>query len=398
MDNNLEVKNRAEEAYLHTYNRFPVAFSHGEGVYLFDVNGKAYLDFGSGIGVCALGYHHPVYTAGLQAQVGKLMHTSNLFYHEEGALAAEHVKAGTGLEHVFFTNSGAEAIEGALKCAKKYAHEKGMGEEYEIIAMEHSFHGRTIGALSVTGNAHYREPFAPLLPHIRFAVFNDLDSVKALISEKTCAIILETVQGEGGIFPAQTEFLRGIRQICDEKDILLILDEIQCGMGRTGHLYAYQAYDILPDIVTTAKALGGGVPVGAFVCNEKAATLKAGDHGTTYGGNPLVCGAVNLIFDIFKREQVVARAGKMGDYLWKKLEDVKLAHPGLVLAHRGMGLMQGLGLSIAPGEVVSKALEKGLVLLSAGENTLRFLPPLVISTEDVDKMTDVLEGILSDME
>ena len=266
-----EYMDRAENAVLHTYNRFPVVLERGEGVRLYDLDGKEYLDFGAGVAVFALGYGNKAYNQALKDQVDKLIHTSNLFYNMPMTEAAEKLLKASGLSKVFFTNSGTEAIEGAIKAARKYAWLRDGSTDHEIIAMKHSFHGRSLGALSVTGNAHYQEPFKPLIGGIRFADFNDLDSVKEQITEKTCAIILEPVQGEGGIYPASREFLQGLRSLCDEKDILLILDEIQCGMGRTGSMFAYQDYEVEPDIMTTAKALGCGVPVGAFVLNEKTA-------------------------------------------------------------------------------------------------------------------------------
>ena len=299
-----EYIERAETAVLHTYNRFPVVFDHGEGVYLYDLEGKKYLDFGAGIAVFSLGYGNQGYNEALKNQVDKLLHTSNLYYNVPMTEAAEKLLKASGLSKVFFTNSGTEAIEGAIKAARKYAWLKDKSTDHEIIAMKHSFHGRSMGALSVTGNSHYQEPFKPLIGGIKFADFNDLESVKAQITEKTCAIILETVQGEGGIYPAEKSFLEGIRKLCDERDILLILDEIQCGMGRTGTMFAYEAYGVKPDIMTSAKALGCGVPVGAFVLNEKVAenSLAPGDHGTTYGGNPFACAAVSKVFDLFEEQ------------------------------------------------------------------------------------------------
>lgn len=282
----------AEEALLHTYNRYQIVLDRGDGVYLYDLDGKKYLDFVSGIAVFALGYNNKEYNDALKAQIDKLLHTSNYYYNVPAIEAARKIKEVSGMDRVFFTNSGAEAVEGALKAARKYHYLKTGKADGEIIAMNHSFHGRTFGALSVTGNPHYREAFEPMIGNVKFADINDFDSVKAQVTEKTCAIILETVQGEGGIFPATEDFLSDIRKLCDEKDILMILDEIQCGMGRTGYMYAWQKYGIKPDIMTTAKALGCGVPVGAFLMTEKvgANSLVAGDHGTTYGGNPFACG------------------------------------------------------------------------------------------------------------
>ena len=279
------VIERGEETFYKTYNRFPVVFDHGKGVWLYDEDGEAYLDFGAGIAVMGLGYGDPEFTQAVKDQADKLLHISNLFYSRPAVEAGEKLLAASGMDRVFFTNSGTEAIEGALKVARRYAYNKDHGHDHEIIAMHHSFHGRSMGALSVTGNDHYQEPFKPLIPGIRFADFNDLDSVKALINDKTCAIIMETIQGEGGIYPAAKEFLEGVRKLCDEHDMLLILDEIQCGMGRTGHMFAWQGYGVKPDVMTTAKALGNGLPVGAFLAWGKAAqAMGPGDHGTTYGG------------------------------------------------------------------------------------------------------------------
>lgn len=390
----IEKMNQAEEYVLHTYNRFPVVFEKGEGVCLYDTEGKEYLDFAAGIAVNALGYHYPGYDEALKAQIDKLLHVSNLYYNVPIAEAGEKLVKASGLEKVFFTNSGTEAIEGALKAAKKYAYIRDGHSGHEIIAMNHSFHGRTIGALSVTGNAHYRDPFAPLMDGVKFADFNDIDSVKEQITEKTCAILLEPVQGEGGIFPAEQDFLEELRRICDEKDILLIFDEIQCGMGRTGNYFAWQAYGVEPDIMTCAKALGCGVPVGAFVLGKKAAaaSLVPGDHGTTYGGNPFVCAAVSKVFDIFEKDEILKHVQELTLCLEDALDRLAANHD-CVLERRGMGFMQGLVLKkeYPVGEVVKKALDEGLLVISAGENVLRIVPPLIIRKEDIWKMEEILE-------
>ena len=388
-----EYMDRAENAVLHTYNRFPVVLERGEGVRLYDLDGKEYLDFGAGIAVFTLGYGNKAYNQALKDQVDKLIHTSNLFYNMPMTEAAEKLLKASGLSKVFFTNSGTEAIEGAIKAARKYAWLRDGSTDHEIIAMKHSFHGRSLGALSVTGNAHYQEPFKPLIGGIRFADFNDLDSVKEQITEKTCAIILEPVQGEGGIYPASREFLQGLRSLCDEKDILLILDEIQCGMGRTGSMFAYQDYEVEPDIMTTAKALGCGVPVGAFVLNEKTAqnSLVPGDHGTTYGGNPLACRAVSKVFDLFEEEKILEHVQKIAPYLEKKLDELVEKYDFLT-ERRGKGLMQGVVVSGRPvGEIINKAIENGLFVLSAGTDVLRFVPPLIITEADIDEMAEKLE-------
>ena len=389
---------KAENALLHTYNRFPIVFDYGKGVYLYDTDGKEYLDFAAGIAVCSLGYGDETYTESIKNQVDKLLHTSNLFYNEPTTNAAEKLLKVSGMDRVFFTNSGTEAIEGAMKAAKKYAYTRDGHAGHEIIAMNHSFHGRSLGALSVTGTEKYRTPFGPLIPGIKFADFNDLESVKAAITENTCAILLETVQGEGGIYPATQEFLEGVRALCDEKDILLILDEIQCGMGRCGEMFAYQAYGIQPDILTSAKALGCGVPVGAFLMTEKVAekSLAPGDHGTTYGGNPLVGAAVSTVLDIYEERNIVSHVKEISNYFETELDKLVQKYE-FITARRGMGLMQGLVLTVKPADVCNKALEKGLIVISAGSDVLRLVPPLVIEKSHVDEMISKLESAFSEI-
>ncbi len=406
-----QMMDRAEHVLYKTYNRFPVVFDHGQGVKLYDTDGNEYLDFGAGIAVMGLGYGDEEYTQAVKEQLDKLTHISNLFYNQPSIEAGEKLLAVSGMEKVFFTNSGTEAIEGALKIAKRYHYNKlheAMGDGCdgcedkepdmtgEIIAMHHSFHGRSIGALSVTGNAHYQEPFKPLVPGIRFAEYNDLDSVKALINDKTCAVIMETIQGEGGIYPATEEFLKGVRALCDEHDMLLILDEIQCGMGRSGEMFAWQRYGVKPDVMTVAKALGNGLPIGAFLASGKAATaMVPGDHGTTYGGNPFVTAGARAVLDIFEKRHIVEHVREVGAYLSEKLEELA-AECSVVKEHRGIGLIQGLELTVPVGPVVSKALlEEKLILISAGANTIRFVPPLVIERADVDEMIKRLKAVLS---
>ena len=391
-----EYIDEAESELLHTYNRYQIVLDKGDGVYLYDYNGKKYLDFVSGIAVFALGYHNESYNNALKEQIDKLIHTSNYYYNVPAIEAAKKLKAVSGMDRVFFTNSGAEAIEGAIKAARKYAYLKDGTTDHEIIAMEHSFHGRTMGALSVTGNPHYSEAFEPGIGNIRFATMNDIDSVKALINEKTCAIIMETVQGEGGIHPADEAFLRELRKICDEKDILLILDEIQCGMGRTGYMFAWQKYGVKPDIMTTAKALGCGVPVGAFLLNEKvgAHSLAAGDHGTTYGGNPLVCAAVNKVLDLFETNHIIENVREVAPYLEKRLDELKEKYD-FIIDRRGAGLMQGLEFDRPVAPYINSALDKGLMLINAGQSIIRLVPPLIITKQNVDDMIAVLDTCLS---
>ena len=386
--------NQAEEALLHTYNRYQIVLEKGEGVYLYDTEGKQYLDFAAGIAVCSLGYGHPKFTECLKNQIETLTHTSNLFYSQPVAKAAQNLKKMAQMDRVFFTNSGTEAIEGALKAARKYAYTKGSGK-YEFIAMNHSFHGRSMGAVSVTGNEHYRTPFEPLISGVKFADFNDIESVKAQITDKTCAIILEPVQGEGGIYPADAEFLKQVRAICDENDILLIFDEIQCGMGRTGSMFAWQGYGVKPDIMAMAKAIGNGVPVGAFAMTEQVAeySLVPGDHGTTYGGNPLVCTAVDMVLQIFEEEHIIEHVQEVGAYLEEKLNDLVKTNES-VLERRGMGLMQGLVLNKPVGDVIKKAMEQGLIAISASGNVLRLVPPLVIKKKHIDEMIEKIKKAL----
>ncbi len=390
-----EYIEEAEKALLHTYNRFQVVLDKGEGVNLYDIEGKEYLDFCSGIAVFALGYNDKRYNDAVKAQVDKLLHTSNYYYNVPAIEAAKKIKKASQMDRVFFTNSGAEAVEGAIKAARKYAYNKDGQTDHEIIAMEHSFHGRTMGALSVTGNPKYREAFQPMIGHIKFAQMNDFDSILAQVTDKTCAIIMETVQGEGGIYPAEEEFLKKVRALCDEKDILLILDEIQCGMGRTGYMYAWQKYGVKPDIMTTAKALGCGVPVGAFLMTQKVAdnSLVAGDHGTTYGGNPLACAAISKVLDIFEEDGILEHVKETAPYLEKRLDELCAKHD-CVTTRRGVGFMQGLVFDKPVGDVINKALEKGLILINAGTNIIRFVPPLVITKENIDEMVAILDSCI----
>lgn len=391
-------RNKAEEHLVHTYNRYPVVLERGEGVYLYDTEGKRYLDFGAGIAVCSLGYGHPAFTEALKEQAGKLLHTSNLYYSPAVAEAAQRLSGACGFQRVFFTNSGTEAIEGALKAARKYAFAKESGR-FEIIAMNHSFHGRSMGALSVTGTEKYRTPFEPLIGGVRFADFNDIESVKTQINKKTCAVIVEPVQGEGGIYPADGAFLKALRKLCDENDVLLIFDEIQCGMGRTGTMFAWQGYGVKPDILCMAKAIGNGVPVGAFAITEEVAahSLSPGDHGTTYGGNPFACAAVAKVIELFETEHILERVRETAAYLQKKLDALVEKYPH-VTERRGIGLMQGLALKeeCPAGELVKRAMERGLLLLTAGGNVVRIVPPLVIEKEHIDEMAAVLESCLKE--
>lgn len=396
--NTQEIITTAEEHLFHTYNRYQISLDRGEGVHLYDADGKEYVDFGAGIAVFSLGYNNKEYNDALKAQIDKLIHTSNYFYNEPAAKAAKAITEVSGMDRVFFTNSGTEAIEGAIKLAKKYAYLKDGSTDHEIIAMQHSFHGRSMGALAVTGNRHYQEAFGPMIPGIKFAQYNNLASVDELVNDKTCAIIFETVQGEGGIYPAKPEFIKGVRKLCDEKGILLILDEIQCGMGRTGTMFAYEQYGVKPDILTVAKALGCGVPVGAFLAREEVAkALVPGDHGTTYGGNPLACAAAVKVLELFKKQNVLDNVKKVSAYLEKKLDEI-VAEYDYVVERRGLGLMQGLEINTDVKDlkkVIAACLDNGLILFTAGTNVIRFVPPLVISEADVDEMITKLKKALA---
>lgn len=391
--NTKECIETAESSILHTYNRYQLSIDKGDGVYLYDSDGNKYLDFQAGIAVYAFGYGNKKINDALKEQIDKIVHTSNLYYNEPAATAAKRLTKLAGMDRVFFTNSGTEAIEGAVKTARRYAYDKDGCTDHEIIAMKHSFHGRSMGALSVTGNEKYQEPFKPLIGGVKFAEFNNLDSVKSLINDKTCAIILEPVQGEGGIYPATEEFMKGIRKICDENDILLIFDEIQCGMGRTGRMFAHEHYDVKPDIMTLAKALGCGVPVGAFLTTEKAAALKPGDHGTTYGGNPFAAAAVNAVLDLFEETNVLENVIEVSEYFEKELDKITEDFE-CVSGHRGKGLMQGLILNRPANDVVLKAIDNGLLVITAGAQILRMLPPLIITKENVDEMIKILRKAL----
>lgn len=381
---------------LEIYNKFELTLARGESVYLYDDKNREFLDFSSGIGVCALGYNHKLFNQALKKQIDKLLHTSNLYFNEEALKAAKNLAKASQLSRVFFTNSGTESVEGAMKVAKKYAFNKGI-KNPSFIAFKNSFHGRTLGALSLTANEKYKKPFKPLISGIKFATFNDLESVKKLLNEKTCAIVLESVQGEGGINPATPEFYKALRKLCDERGILLISDEIQCGMGRSGKFFAYEHSQIVPDVAVFAKALGCGVAVGAFGMSERVAqnSLKAGDHGSTYGGNPLACAAVNAVFEIYAKEKILSRVAKLTPYLEKALDELT-SEFDFCEERRGLGFMQGLRLNakIKVADVLKKCRENRLLLLSCSKNDLRFLPPLIIEKEHIDVMAEKLRAVL----
>ena len=386
-----------EENLIHVYNRFPVAFDHGDGMMIYDTEGKEYLDFAAGFAVTGLGYNNKELAQALKDQIDKIYHISNLYFHESCGEAAKALNRLSGMDRVFFTNSGSEANEGALKAARRYAYTKNTGR-FEFIAMENSFHGRSFGAVSITGHDSYREPFEPVVPGVKFATFNDLESVKALVSDKTCAIILEPLQGEGGINLATDEFMKGIRKLCDENDILMICDEVQCGMGRTGNYFTFQGFDVKPDIVTMAKAIGNGIPVGAFAMTEEVArySLKPGDHGATYGGNPLACTAVKKVIEIFEREKIVDHVNKVAPYLEKRMDELVETYD-FIVRRKGKGLMQGLEFTIPVGELNQQTLKEGLLVIQAQGNVIRFVPPLIMEEKHVDEMIIRLKRAFKNM-
>ena len=396
-ENMKQAISEAEQVLYKAYNRYQVVFERGDGIRLYDTDGTEYLDFFAGIAVNALGYHYPGYDEAVKAQVDKFLHISNYFYNPPAISAGEKLLKVSRMEKVFFTNSGTEAVEGALKIARRYAYNKNKDSRaYEIIAMDHSFHGRSMGALSVTGKEAYRAPFEPLIPGIKFAAYNDLDSVKALVNEKTCGIIVEPIQGEGGIFPATDEFLKGLREIADQNDLILIFDEIQCGMGRSGEYFAWQHSGVKPDVMTVAKALGNGVPIGAFLTAGKANTaMTPGDHGTTYGGNPLVCAAADAVLTIFERDNILENVRKVGAYLREKLEELRTVTDHIVDI-RGKGMMLGVEFDVPVNPVINNALlEQHMVLINAGTNILRVIPPLVVTEKDVDEAIERLKKALA---
>lgn len=382
---------------MHTYSRYQIVLDRGDGMYLYDTEGNKYLDFAAGIAVFALGYGNKEYNGALKEQIDKILHTSNLFYTVPAAEAAKKLIKASGMDRVFFTSSGTEAIEGAVKLARKYYFKKHGISNSQIISMNHSFHGRSMGALSITGTKKYREAFEPLIGGVVFAKFNNLDSVKELVQENTCAIILEPVQGEGGMYPAAAEFIRGVRKLCEEKDIVLIFDEIQCGMGRTGTMFAYEQFGVKPDIMTSAKALGCGVPVGAFAAVERiAAAFEPGDHGTTYGGNPFATAAVSKVFDLFESERLLEHVNEVAPYLTAKLNGLVEKYD-FIVERRGMGLMQGLEFKQPVKDLIPEIMASGLILISAGANVIRFVPPLIVGKEHIDEMIAIFDQCLSKM-
>lgn len=388
---------RGKNVIMNTYSRFPITFSEGKGVYVKNIDGKQYLDFVSGIAVNALGYGNEDLTEALWEQMKKMMHCSNLYWNIPGIEAAEILIQNSVFDKVFFCNSGAEAIESTLKLARKYG-KKIHGENcYEIITMKQSFHGRTLGAITATGQSKYQKDLNPLLDGIRYGEYNNFESIKDLVSDQTCAILLEPIQGEGGIRPAEKDFLMKVRELCTKKDILLIYDEVQCGIGRTGHLFAYQGYDIPPDVIALAKGLGGGFPIGAIMAVEKcAATFQPGDHASTFGGNPGACTAAKVVLNTLLDKDILENVQKQGEYLRERLEVLKEKYE-IVTDVRGMGLMQGIELSVPVGDIIQSCIDKGLLLVGAGAHVIRFVPPLIVKESEVDEAMLILEKTLKEV-
>ncbi len=386
----------AEQKYIvPTYVRAPMLLTHGKGARLYDSEGNGYLDFMSGIAVTALGHADPEWVEAVCDQASKVAHVSNLFHTAPHAELAQRLVENSFADRVFFCNSGSEANETALKFARKYARRDGAEEKTKIVAFSGSFHGRTMGALATTARAKYQEPFAPLVPGVTFATFNDLDSAAVAIGDDVCAVIVEPVQGEGGIHPAEPEFLRGLRELCDEHDAVLIYDEVQCGLGRTGHLWAHEHDGVTPDVMTLAKPLAGGLPIGATLVTEAVAeVIGPGDHGSTFAAGPLVCRAAEVVFDRISRPAFLAGVREMGEYLLSRLDDVSSSK---VTRVRGRGLLVGVALDRPVKPLLAAARERGLLVINAGENVLRLCPPLIINKEEVDMAVEVIAECLKEL-
>lgn len=390
----MDLITRGNNVIMETYKRFPLIFEKGQGCTLTDSDGKEYLDFVAGIAVDALGHCHPGLMDAMKIQIEKLVHISNLYWSEPGIELAEILTEESGLDKVFFCNSGAEACEAALKLCRVYGKLRKSSDAVEIIAMEQSFHGRTYGAISATGQKKYQANLEPLLPEIYHVPFNDIDALKAQISPKTCGIILEPIQGEGGIYPADLSYLQEVRKICDDENIVLIFDEVQTGIGRSGKLFAYQQYGVIPDVVTMAKGLGGGVPIGGIIAkNHVAEVFTPGTHASTFGGNPFVCATAKYVLETLTTPGFFNSVEKNGAYLKSKLEALKEDHPSIIEV-RGMGLIIGVEVSTDPGMIVAKAMDKGLLLIGAGHNAVRFVPPLIVSKEEIDRAVQMFSECL----
>ena len=385
---------RGSKVIMNTYSQFPIVIEKGKGVYLWDSEGKKYLDFVAGIAVNALGYNDPDYVEQISLQLTKLQHCSNLYWMIPSIELSEILVQNSCFHRVFYCNSGAESVEAAIKLSRKYG-KKHHGENcFEIITMKKSFHGRTLATLTATGQTKYQKGFNPLMPGFSYVEFNNFIELEEAVSEKTCAIIIEPIQGEGGIHPAEKAYLQKVRSLCDKNDIVLIFDEVQCGIGRTGELFAYQLFNIKPDIVSLAKGLGGGFPIGAMLAiQSKADAFQPGDHASTFGGNPLACTAGKIVLNKLLDKGVLENVQRQGKYLKEKLIELKEKYE-MILDVRGYGLMLGIELNCLVKDIVVECMNKGLLLLGAGENVIRFVPPLIIGKNDVDLGLDILEGVL----
>jgi len=394
-----KIFERDDKNYLPVFKRYKIVLERGEGAYLYDINGKKYIDFLAGIAVNVLGHNYPPLVKAISEQAAKVIHVSNLYYTKPQADAAAKLVKLSGLDRAFFGNSGAEANEGAIKLARKYA-KKISHDKTQIITAWDSFHGRTLATLTATGQPHYHEGFEPLPGGFDYVHFNDADELAAKISDKTCAVMLETIQGEGGVYPPKNDYLKKVRELCDKYGALLIFDEIQAGIGRSGKFFAYEKYGVKPDIVTLAKGLAGGVPIGAFICTEEVAkAFKPGDHGTTFGGNPLACAAANVVLDTVPDEKFLAHVEEVGAYFKEKLIGLQKKYPAQIKEIRGEGLILGAQLDKPKKsgvEIVNECMKRGAIINCTVGTVLRFIPPLIITTAQVDEVINILDEVFSE--
>ena len=392
-----KVQKTEEKYLLHTYDRHPILLTHGKGAYLYSEDGSKYLDFLSGIGVMALGYSHPAITKVLKEQAGKLVHVSNLFYTEFPSALAQKLAKLSGLDRVFFSNSGTEAWEGALKIARAVASGRGLKKRTKFLAMENSFHGRTMGSMATTFTEKYRKPFAPVMPGVTFVKFNDVEDLKAKFDDDVCGVCIETIQGEGGVHPVSKEFLKTARELTQKSGALLLLDEIQCGLGRTGKIFAYQHYGLKPDVVTLAKPLAAGLPLGAIIVTEEVAgSIHPGMHGTTFGGGPLACAVALEVLKVIEDEKILAHVKEVGGYFLDLLQQLDARH-GCIVDVRGVGLMAGIELDSADlAKAAQKAmLDQKIIINRTHETVLRFLPPFIVTKKQVEVVVKALDQVLS---
>lgn len=395
--NNQDMVKEGNKYIMNTYASFPIALKKGEGSYVWDFEGKKYLDFVSGIAVNCLGYNDKEFIENITDQLKKLQHCSNLYLNKPSIDLAKTLVENSDFDKVFFCNSGAESVEAALKLARKYGNKNKGDEAYEIITMKNSFHGRTLGTVTATGQEKYQEGFGPLLPGVKYVPYNDFEALEETVNEKTCAVVLEAIQGEGGVNPANKEYLEKVRELCTKKDIVMIFDEVQTGIGRTGNLFGYQIHGVKPDVISLAKGLGGGIAIGAMMATDKVAeAFEPGNHASTFGGNPIATTAGNTVLDRLLKGGLLENVKDQGKYLTEKLEELKAKH-SVIEDIRGIGLIQGIELSIEGIGVVNKCMEKGLLLVGAGSNVVRFVPPLIISKKEIDEAMDILDSALSEI-